>query len=213
MSTTYYFHAEIQLKDRWFCLDPIIKNINGELRTVPFKEGGGSYLFETINTLEEYRYSCGVPEDASKELLEQFVSLDKTVENFGTQMTYREYYNRMVFVIDYEKAIKKNIVLNRPHKYRGYVYRNSIPCFEVGELDDLSWLTESEYNKLSKQEQKEYAWYEWDYFDDEYYQLYDIYSKVESLIEWFVENGIPNNSGYSYLDAENGKVRIIVEQG
>ena len=125
-------------------------------------------------------------------------------------MTWREYYKHFVHVVNYDEAVRSRIKKDRPFKYQGYVYKHLIAAFEVGEEDIHYWLSRDEYEAMSEQEQKEYAWYEWNDYDGEYGILYDIYTMVENLLGWYRQNALFKSKQYNYEDFIASNVRLII---
>ena len=111
---------------------------------------------------------------------------------------------------NYDYAVKSRIKKERPYKYMGYVNKYAIAGFEVGENDIEYWLTKDEYDKLDEERKKEYAWYEWNNYYDEYGSLFEIYQMIENLLSWFREAGFDYKSGYNIEDATSGNVRLII---
>lgn len=212
MGVTYSFYAEIKVKDKWYSLNPIIKDVMGNAKSRPILEGR-SWLHDAVDELYESRRSVGVPEDASEEVLSHFhTPLDDEYGNMWGKVTYRQYYQSSVYELSYLDHIASRIKKDRPYKFRGYVRKRAIANFEVGEIEEISnWLTPEEYEKTSAKEKKYYAWYEWNEPDDEYGVFYALYSRVESLCEWFWQFGFPYESGLSQYDISRGDIRIIVQ--
>lgn len=211
MGVHYSFYAEVKVEGKWYSLCPLVKTVMGEIKVCPFLNGR-SMLRELVDDLEdEFCRSVGIPEDASEEIKSRFSPLDKEADWFGTKKTYREYYQSCVFEVGYVPAIKNRIIEERPHKFRGYVLKRTIAAFEVNEIEEIpNWLTLSEYRKLSAEEKKEYAWYEWNEEGSRYALLYGLHEKIEMQFYWFVNHGIPYES---HIDTENislNDIRIIV---
>ncbi len=213
MSTYYYFYAEVKNNGKWVGLSPIVKISNGQYKVEPLLSGQ-SYLYETYEEMiAEYSSGCGLPEDVSDELLEIFHKHDeKTTSIWGDkEITWGEYYRGCVHSVDYDEAVKNKIKRDRPYKFQGYVSKYLIAAFEVGELDRLcSWLTKREYDKLPKEEKKEYAWYEWNEWDSEYGIRYELYQKIESLLDWYRQTAYYSKGEYSYQDFVGSNVRLIL---
>ena len=201
MGTYYHVYAEVKIDDKWCNLNPIIKKEDGSygITTITW---GQSRFYETWLHLEEHRIQGGLPEDCSEELRSVFhEDLDATADFLWKEQTYRDYYNSTMFVCDFTDAILNHTKKERPHKYRGYVSKYAIASFECGEEDSINyWLTEQDYEKLGKDAQKEYAYYEWDNWDDVYQFLYAIRERVYNLLDWF---------DYDYNDCRASNVRLI----
>ena len=93
----------------------------------------------------------------------------------------------------------------------GYVYRELIPSFEVGEIDDIeNWLTIDEYKALPEDEKKSYAYYEWNNRWDEYDYKRSIVSKITFLTNLFTEgDSVEDKCGW--IDLQDSDIRLIVE--
>lgn len=209
MSVYNSIYAEVKVGDKWFSLNPIVKNYKGEYVSTALLLGQ-SWLNDTVNTLRDYASSSGLPEDASEETLKHFSPPDKELNDWGNIKTWGEYYKHCVWVANYDYAVKSRIKKERPYKYMGYVNKYAIAGFEVGENDIEYWLTKDEYDKLDEERKKEYAWYEWNNYYDEYGSLFEIYQMIENLLSWFREAGFDYKSGYNIEDATSGNVRLII---
>ena len=71
MSVYNSIYAEVKVGDKWFSLNPIVKNYKGEYVSTALLLGQ-SWLNDTVNTLRDYASSSGLPEDASEETLKHF---------------------------------------------------------------------------------------------------------------------------------------------
>lgn len=210
MGVYHSIYAEMRVAGKWYSLCPLIKTVMGDIEICPFLEGK-SYLHDLVDDLSEYSYSVGVPEDVSDEIKSKFQPLDEELDCLGKKITCREYYKSYVFVVKYVPAIKNRIIEERPHKYRGYVSKRTIADFEVREIESIGyWLTEQEYKNLTADEKKEYAWYEWNESDSTYALLYSLHKKIEMQFSWFVNFGIPYNSGIDAEDISLSDIRVIV---
>ena len=212
MGVDYRFYAEVKAGGKWFNISPMIRNVDGKVRTVPLMTGR-SLLYDFVNDLEEFASQRGVPEDASEDIKGVFYQpLDEEMSGFGHR-TFRQYYQSLVFVVKYVPAIRSRVVKDRPCKFRGYVSKRQIASFEVNETEEItSWLTPQEYNALSPNKKKYYAWFEWNEPDSEYGYLYDLYQKIENQIVWFVQHGIPYESEIDSETISFSDVRVIVQQ-
>lgn len=215
MSTYYTFYAEVKIDGKWVGLSPYVKTHDGKFKIKPLI-WGQSALYETyLEMTDATSARCGLPEDVSKELLEVFhAPNEKTMDFWGkNEITWGEYYTHCVHTVDYTEAVVNRIKKDRPYKFQGYVSKCLIAAFEVGEIEDLgTWLTKEEYKKLPAKEKVEYAWYEWNNWWDEYGYRYDLYQKVENLLDWYREEAMSLDSEYKYPDVVGSNVRIIIYQ-
>ncbi len=212
MSVHHYFYAEVKTGDKWIGLVPFVKMHDGKFKMQPLLWGQSSMYDFYEELIDNAGVSCGLPEDISAELLEVFHNPnEKTTSLFGKEITWREYYRDKVHSVKYNTAITSKIKRDRPYKYQGYVDKRTIAAFEVGEIDEIgSWLTSEEYEKRSAKGKKQYAWFEWNVWWEEYGLRYDIFQKVESLLEWYRESSFLKGSGYSYHDFCGSNVRLII---
>lgn len=186
MGTYYSIYAEVRVGDKWYNLNPLFQGEDGEIDVCPVLDGR-SWLREGYEELEENSYACGRPKDISKEVKTVFAHEDDEPHDglFGIN-TYKDFYNQTIFLVNYGKSVKSRVVEHRPTRYRGYVLKVSIAAYEINEYDIIgSWLTEKEYEKLSDNEKKQYAYYEWDEPDD-WYKIYNmIVEKVDCMLNYF----------------------------
>jgi hypothetical protein len=85
----------------------------------------------------------------------------------------------------------------------GYVYRELIPDFEVGDIDDIeNWLTIDEYKALPEDEKKSYAYYEWNNHWDDYDYKRNIVSKISFLSNLF-SSGDSVEDNFGWIDVED----------
>lgn len=213
MSTYYNIYAEVKIKDKWFCLNPIVKTVDGNYkRDLIF--WSQSYFYDTFNYLNERPSSRGLPNDISDDLLAFFhTPLDDMSDGGWSKQSYRDWYNHTIFTVDYYDVIANSVIKDIPYKYKGYVYKRSIAAFEVGEIDVIeNWYTIAEYKKISKEEKQDLTWYEWNEAGDEYGILFSIYTKISNLLYWFRDFGIPYDSPYSDYDISSSAVRVYIER-
>ena len=210
MSVYYEMYAEIKIKDAWCALGPFVQKQDGSFKFESLY--WAQSVFRRIDDeLRDHVIAWGLPEDASQELLANFHDQNEDLDWWGKPTTYREYYDNCVYSVDFEKAVASKIIRNRFFKYRGYVFKHTIASFECGEIEDIDyWYTKEEYDALEKDEQREYAYFEWNNADDEYGIYCDIKQKVDHLKEWFI-NGISySGDGVTWKDLECTPIRLIV---
>ena len=71
--------------------------------------------------------------------------------------------------------------------------------------------SEEEAAELPDEEKREYAYYEWNNFGDEYGIYYEIYSKITALLDWFGEgDAFGEDSRYSADSISFSQVRVWV---
>jgi len=137
--------------------------------------------------LEEVSYTCGRPENLSKEVRSVFCHEDdEPYDPYLHIDTYKDFYSRSMFLVNYGKSVKGRVKKDKPTRYRGYASKVSIAAFEIDEYDTIGyWLTPEEYEKLSDKEKQKYSYYEWDEYDD-WYRVYNlIVDRVDTMLGYF----------------------------
>lgn len=213
MSTYYYIFAEVKVGNKWYNLNPLFMQENGEIDVCPVL-CGQSWLRDAYEELEQDRYASGRPSDMTREV-NTFFSHDDSepfIDGFS-QGTYKNWYDRSIFLVNYGKSVKKRVKKDRRYRYTGYADKHCIAAFEIGETDCIGhWLTEEEYNKLSETKRKEYAYYEWSEWDD-WYNVYNIIvQKIDSMLDYFYEwaDCAIKNANLDELRPSADYVRLIV---
>ncbi len=213
MSTYYGIFAEVRAGDKWYNLNPIVKNDNGY--TIMPVISGYSYMREAIDELREETHFRGRPDDLSPEVREYFGHEDDEVLDWYPKTTYKEYYGQTLFVVNYNKAVERRYNKKHPTRFRGYAYKWAVTEFEIGNNEHIShWISEFEYKELSDEDKEEYTYYEWDEFDDWYPIFGQIMHRIEALLAWFSEWSYSNIQGLT-SDEHNptgDRVRLIIEQ-
>lgn len=155
MGTYYSIYAEVRVGNKWYNINPLMRNENGEAWVYPVMSGQ-SHMRDAVEELEEDCYMRGCPENLSEELKKVYShSSDEIADNMWNSMTYGEYYNQTLFVVNYGKHVKSRVKSTMPTRYRGYVSKYCLSEYEIGNIDDISnWLTEEEYRELSDEERK-----------------------------------------------------------
>ena len=186
MGTHYAIYAEVRVGNKWYNLNPLFQRADGKIDLCPVISGR-NWLRETYEEMEEDRYAYGRPEDISQEVRTVFYHEDdEPYDPYLHINTYKEFYNRSIFLVNYGKAIKNRVKKDKPTRYRGYASKVSIAAFEIDEYDSIGhWLTPEEYEKLSEKEKQEYSYYEWDEADD-WYKVYNlIVDRVDTMLGYF----------------------------
>lgn len=210
MSTYYYIYAEARYKDKWYSINPIVKKADGTylVKEVFWAQSG---FREMYYNMEEWATERGIPDNLSVELRSKYrENLDDVYADLGSKITYRQYYRSKILIVPYQK-MKPHLVRDRPYKHMGYVYRECIPDFECGEVDEIeNWITIDEYNNLSDEEKKSYAYYEWNNRWDDYDYKRSIVSKISFLANLF-SDGDSIDERCGWIDVSDSDIRLIVE--
>ena len=116
MSTDYFIYAEVQVGNKWYNLNPIMKRHDGTLVLHPIFNSC-SWFYEIWKDLEDYRIDVGIPEDMSPELRSVFhENLDDEYEGWPEGTTWRKIYERSVLCVRYSDAICPRVIKDRPHQ-------------------------------------------------------------------------------------------------
>lgn len=213
MSVYYTIYAEARIKDKWVGFNPYIRRPNGELVIAPLYGWEQSWFREAYDKLNEYCSCHGLPDDLSDDLITVFKPEEMT-ESWGKPITRREACNSYVFQVNYDSAIKMNLTKDKPHKYSGYVDKEVLASFQIGEIDEIyEWLDETQYRELDEKHRRKWSYFEWDNNDSWYAAFHEIEGCVESMRYWFNKNGDYHDSEYSWDDfnISSGNIRLIVE--
>jgi len=189
-------YTEVLFNGKWINIDSRVLGLDGKIRTTSLM-WGKSWLHEAVEELSEQAYDVTFDKlaDGTKEMLGGYESASE----------------RSFEAVDFQTAIKDKIK-SSPAR-RGYVYRSDIATFQIGEIDCIEWwITPADYEKLDKEEQQEYSYYEWDDRDGWYCVFKQIAYKVGFLVENFNDRGIPLEM-YGNLDEKEIKakdVRLVI---
>ena len=211
MSTTYYVYAEIKVGNEWKNLNPIIKDVDGDYRLIPIYTGNSTF-YDVFLDLESNLLNRGLPEDISTDVRSQFhTDLDEKTDFWLRDCTWREYYSQCVFSVSYRPFITDKIIKNRQYKFEGYVAKRTIAAFEANDIECVpEWLTDTEYKALSEKSRRQYSFYQW----NEYGDNYDIYTTIVRRIETLLyayDYGYDRSFKYDEYFYDP-KIRLIVEQ-
>ncbi len=214
MSTSYYVYAEVNVGKKWYNMNPLIRKHDGSWVLRPIYVGCSSF-FEIYNYMEQNMTSFGIPEDMSPELRSVFHNdLDEPCGGYGEKTTWREVYERELFIVPYSKGIAPRVKRDRPHMFQGYVDKRSIIMYENDEIEEINcWLDSDEYAVLSGKEKRKYRFYEWDepYSDYEVFRV--IHERINAMLYWFdFADAFENRREYWDNVPSLSDVRVIVER-
>ena len=211
MSTTYYVYAEIKVGNDWKNLNPIIKDADGDYRLIPIYTGNSSF-YDVFLDLESNLLSRGLPEDLSLEVRSQFhTDLDEKTDFWMRDCTWREYYSQCVFSVSYRPYITDKIIRNRQFKFEGYVTKRTIAAFEAHDIECIpEWLSDAEYKALSEKSRRQYSFYQWNEYGDDYEIYSTIVRRIETLL-YAYDYGYDRSFKYDEFFYDP-KIRLIVEQ-
>ena len=189
MSTNYFLYTEIKINNKWDCINNKIKDIDKEkygLATT-YYSGSYSYFKETYDKLE----TIGNPIDKNE-------LSDELKEKYGTEKLQ---YETLPLSVRWED-IKACIPSEKINEYHGYVNKNIISSYLIGEQEDIyDYISIDEYKKLSFEEQLLYDYFEWDDSQGWFKYFKEIIEHVKwQIYEWKDVNFLKEIKG----------VRIIV---
>ena len=75
MGTYYAIYAEVRVGNQWYNLNPLFQCADGSIDICPVISGR-NWLREAYEELEEVSYTCGRPENMSKEVRSVFCHED-----------------------------------------------------------------------------------------------------------------------------------------
>lgn len=173
MATYYYLYTEIKVDGKWYCINNKLKNMDKEKYglSTTYWSGSYSYFKETYDKLED----IGKPIDKTE-------LSDELKERYGTE---KEQYETLPLAVDW-KDIKACIPSEKLYEYHGYVYKDTVSSYRLGEQDDIyDYIDIEEYKKLSFEEQMLYEYFEWDDSQGWFKYFKDIIEHVSwQLYEW-----------------------------
>lgn len=211
MSTAYYVYAEIKIGNEWKNLNPIIRDADGDYRLIPIYTGNSSF-YDVFLDLESNLLSRGLPEDLSLEVRSQFhTDLDEKTDFWMRDCTWREYYSQCVFSVSYRPYITDKIIRNRQFKFEGYVTKRTIAAFEAHDIECVpEWLSDAEYKALSEKSRRQYSFYQWNEYGDDYEIYSTIVRRIDTLL-YAYDYGYDRSFKYDEFFYDP-KIRLIVEQ-
>lgn len=211
MSTAYYVYAEIKIGNEWKNLNPIIRDADGDYRLIPIYTGNSSF-YDVFLDLESNLLSRGLPDDLSLEVRSQFhTDLDEKTDFWMRDCTWREYYSQCVFSVSYRPYITDKIIRNRQFKFEGYVTKRTIAAFEAHDIECIpEWISDAEYKALSEKSRRQYSFYQWNEYGDDYEIYSTIIRRIETLL-YAYDYGYDRSFKYDEFFYDP-KIRLIVEQ-
>ena len=189
MSTNYYLYTEINVDGKWYCINNKIKEMGKEKYDLATTYWSGSYSYfkETYDKLK----SVGKP-------IDKIELSDELKEKYGVE---KGRYECLPLAVNWED-IKACIPSGKINECHGYVYKNDVSSYLLGEQDDIyGYIDIEKYKKLSFEEKMLYDYFEWDDSQGWFKYFKMIIEHVRwQLFEWKDVN----------LFNEIDKIRIIV---
>ncbi len=189
MSTHYFLYTEMKVNNKWYCINNKIKEIDKGEEKLSTTYYSGSYSF--------FREAYDKLERLGKRIDKNELS-DELKGQYGTEKLE---YEDLPLSVNFED-IKACIPSGKMNEYHGYVHKNIISSYLIGEQEDIyDYISIEEYKKLSFEEQLLYDYFEWDDSQGWFKYFKMIIEHVEwQLYEW---------NDVNFLK-EIDKVRIIV---
>ena len=211
MGVDYLVYAEVNVDGKWYSLCPQYKMNDGSLVTGPLYYCSSSFT-PVHYELQSNSIFHGIPDDMSEDLKKLLrVDADFGGTCYGAK-TWREYYQRIMYCVNFAQAIVPCVVKENPFKYEGYVLKEEMAAFECHETDEFSeWLTEKEYTELDKKEKRMYAFYRWNEPNGTFWFYNKIAQRIWALCELFEDICGNEIGGSLYKGITDSQVRVFIE--
>ena len=119
MGTYYAIYAEVRVGNQWYNLNPLFQRTDGNIDVCPVISGR-NWLREAYEELEEVSYTCGRPENLSREVRSVFCHEDdEPYDPYLHIDTYKDFYNRSMFLVNYGKSVKGRVKKDKPNDTAG----------------------------------------------------------------------------------------------
>lgn len=137
MGTYYAIYAEVRAGNQWYNLNPLFQCTDGNIDVCPVISGR-NWLREAYEELEEVSYTCGRPENMSKEVRLVFCHEDD--EPYAPYLhfdTYKDFYGRSMFLVNCGKSVKDRVKNDKPTRYCEYTLWDTFRHFAAIPLDHV----------------------------------------------------------------------------
>ncbi len=155
----------------------------------------------------------GIPADMSDGLREIFnEDLDEEIESWGDHsVTWEQWYKSAMYYVNFANAVVTRVNKNKPFKYEGYVLKNELAAIEIYEREEFSeWLTQSEYNALTKKQKLQYIFHQWNDEWGDYWIYRTIADRVWTLEALFADACESDIGGSLYHGIEDSQIRLYI---
>lgn len=206
MSRYNEVYAEIKIDNKWYSLNPIIKDEKtGEFKINPII-WGQSWLTPFFSYASEN--GTGLPDDLSDEL-NKIIKPNEYVEDYNNKKIKRkDYYASYYAVIDFYSLF--NIVKDEnKYQYNGFVDDKEIKMYEESnEYKIENYYPLESFLLLTDKKRKRLRYYEWDdySYDSIYPYCKEIIRIVTILKRYFFEYAMK----CYFNDNKNYEIRLIV---
>ena len=212
MSVAYDVYAEICIKGKWFGINPIIQDGDGEMVAVPILGWEQSWFRQSYEELVSMAYYCGMPKEMSAQL-ESILKPDEEIENYyGEKQIRREVENQFFYCIQYRHICERLNGIGREHQYSGYVRKNVITSFQLGDTEWIGeWLDERQYQELPSKEKFKYSFFEWDEESTWFSGFKRIRQCVENMLYYYRKHTRFKEFSYEDIEFAFENVRIVLK--
>ena len=213
MSTVYNVYAEVCVGGVWYNLCPYFRTSNGHFQAGEIYSAQ-SVFSDVYYDLQHYARGWGVPDDMSEDLRARLErNIDTETPFPDPYSTWRDFYQKTMFYVDFSQAITPRVKKDRPYKYEGYVLKRIAAAHEVHEIDEIdTWLTEDEYKSRSDRAKKQYVFYRWnDWFGD--YAIYtQLYARIRALADLFEDAMWYELDGAQLCGIADSQIRVFIDR-
>ena len=212
MSVYYSVYAEAKVDGKWYCICPTFTGKDGKVKTGEIY--GAQSVFRGVDDeLRDHIIFRGVPDDMSDGVRHFFKeNLDEELEGWFNKMTYRQYYEQMLYCVNLA-SIAAKVNPDRPYKHEGYVLKREYDEFEVYEREEFSeWLTQAEYDALSAKEKRQYIFYRWNDPWGEYGIYETLVRRIRTLAVLFANTFEFDFNQHLWEGIPDSDVRVYVYQ-
>lgn len=177
MSTVYELYTEVRINEKWYCINSFIKNYENDAY-----EMVKTYCNCSRTYFEKAYYElCHIGRKGEYQQLSE--GLQKELEEFKDDDLH-------ITIVPYSK-LKSCIPKDNIKEFHGYVSKDDIAQYELGELDDIyEPIDIEEINKMTPEEKQLYQYYEWNDTTGWYQKFITIRDRVKmQLSDWDDVNG------------------------
>lgn len=184
MGVDYFAYLQTYIHDEPIAIGPFVKTKDGECRLATVLEARSAFR-EACEWLQERPHKAGLPEKLCPELYKKFCMHESDPSFYKS---WEDYYKSCMSVFRFSD-IKGLIKKDKPYKYQAYITKEQMALHECGEDDEICfWLTKEEYESLSEEEKREYAYYEWNDYFGAYGGVSTLVGNINAVIYFFEQS-------------------------
>ena len=180
MSTVYELYTEVRIDEKWHCINSFIKNYDSDAYEMvkTYYNGSRTYFQKT------YLELCNIGRTGEYGQLSE--ELQKELTDFKA-------YDLHITIISYSD-LKSCIPKDNIKEYHGYVLKDVVAQYELGEIDEICDLMNiEEINEMTPEEKRLYQYFEWNDTTGWYEKFMAIRDRVNmQLYDWDEVNGWKN---------------------